>query len=63
MPQIEIFCMNCQPDKDGNRIRLKYKETIKVNKDKAVDYYECPTEGSGEKRGAAFENDILIGVR
>ena len=55
--------MNCQPDKDGNRIRLKYKETIKVNKDKAVDYYECPTEGSGEKRGAAFENDILIGVR
>jgi hypothetical protein len=63
MPQIEIFCMKCQPDKEGNRVKLKYKETIKVNKDKAVDYYECPTEDCGEKRGVVFENGMLIGVR
>jgi hypothetical protein len=59
---IDIYCVKCDPDKEGNRIRLRNKETIRVNKDRAVDYYDCPMVVCGEKRAAAFENGTLIAV-
>lgn len=58
---VELYCTRCPTSKDGSRVRLEYKETIKMKK-RAYDVYVCPTPECGESRTVNIYKGQVIGV-